>query len=160
LNDIVQRSPPHGSIRWRERGREGGQAYLVELELGVSEDVQYAVIIHHAEQGREGRRKGGGKGGREKRKKRGKSQKKRREGGREGGRAYLVELELGVPENIEDVIVAHDAEQVLVGEEVGAGLLDPLVILEGNEGGREGARARCEWTLTFFIEQKCRGNVE
>ena len=87
-NKIVQRSPPHGSIRW-EGGREGGQAYLVELELGVPEDVQDVVIIRHAEQGRNGRRKGGREGGREKRKKRGKSHKK---GGREGRRAYLVDL--------------------------------------------------------------------
>jgi hypothetical protein len=34
----------------------------------------------------------------------------RKDGRREGRRAYLVQLELGVPEDVEDISVVHDAE--------------------------------------------------
>ncbi len=52
-------------------------------------------------------------------------------GGWERRALYLIQTKLRVLENVQNVVVAHHTNQVLVGEEVGTGLLDPFIVLFG-----------------------------
>jgi len=47
-----------------------------------------------------------------------------------------VELELGISEYIQDVLIVDEPEKVLVGEEFRTGPFNPLAVLEGGRGLR------------------------
>lgn len=52
-----------------------------------------------------------------------------------------MKLEVGVAEDVEDVVVVHKTQQILVREKPGAGLFDPLIVLkEEKKGGNEEGR--------------------
>jgi hypothetical protein len=74
-------------------------------------------------------------------------------GGREGRSTgerknrNLVKLEVGVAEDVQDVVVVHKTQQILVREKPGAGLFDPLIVLKeekkgGNGRGEDRGRGR------------------